>query len=183
MIDLRKLRVKPGEPVLPAWERLLEWAKQFRVISGQGIRLTRTPQGTYVVADIRGSSWGHPFRVSLGSSEATISTGTVEDLVPKIGKIALDAEQAPTLKITGKPNKDGVSWVILGVSADGKTAEIKHANTLERTDELIGVQALAMLRWSGDAPTQSFQIVHHNLGHHYVAATETRGSRHLFWAK
>jgi hypothetical protein len=183
MIDLRKLEVRPGDPVTPAWLRLLEWAKQFRVITSEGIRLTRTPQGTYVVADVRGSSWGHPFKVSLGSGEATISTGTVEDVVPKIGKVALDAETPPTLKITGKPNKDGVSWVVLEVSYDSKTATVKHVNTLERTDELIGVQSLAMLRWSGDAPTQAFQVVHHNLGHHYVEPTGTRGSRHLFWAK
>jgi len=182
-MDLRALEVKPGDPVTPAWKRLLEWAKRFRVIQTNGIRLTVTPQGTYVVADVRGSSWGHPFKVSLGSSEATISTGVVEDVVPEIGKVALDAETPPTLRITGKPNKDGVSWVVLEVSADSKTATVKHTNTLERTDEQIGVQPLAMLRWSGDAPTQTFQIVHHNLGHAFIAATETRGSRHLFWAK
>ncbi|NDD52830.1 hypothetical protein EBZ39_02950 [bacterium] len=191
MIDLLKLKVRPGDPVWPAWERLLNWARQFRPITSPGILLTQTPQGTYVVADVAAASWAHPFKVGLTGDGATITKGQVEGIVPRIGKVALDAETAPVLKIAGKPNADGVSWIALEVKTEGakiaenkpENVQIKHMTTLARTVDETGIQPIALLRWSAGVPSSVFQIVHHNLGHLYIKPTETRGSRHLFWAK
>ena len=72
-MNVRDLYVKKGEPVLPAWNRLLEWTKQFRLFAGRGIRFTRTPNGTFVIADQNTLSWDHPFRVQV-SVATTIPT-------------------------------------------------------------------------------------------------------------
>jgi len=193
MIDLRKLRVRPGELVLPAWNRLLEWAKQFRLYAGHGVRLQRTPQGTYVIADVRQTSWNHPFKVSLAEREVIVAFGTVQDVVPRIGKRPIDEEPAPRLRLTGGPDPDERSWVVVDVKVNGKSGEIdprdkeaaviRHVNNLNRPSTEIGRHALAMLIW--DAGLASVvrvrQITHFNLRHLYQKA-EGRPARHLFWA-
>jgi len=189
IVDLRDLMVKPGDPVMPAWRRLLDWAKQFRLYSSNEIRLTRTPQGTYIVAEPSGVSFIHPFRVSITSSQVIIRPGAVEDIYPRIGGVAIDAKPAPQLQL-GKPNAEGRSWVALEVTTkdgvidpeDKGAVVIRHVSSLARTREEVGIQPLAMLVWSGSTVSEVHQIVHHSLGHYYVRPTEGRGGRHLFFA-
>ena len=189
IVDLRDLMVKPGDPVLPAWRRLLDWAKQFRLYSSNQIRLTRTPQGTYIVAEVSRGSFDHPFRVSVTSGEAFVRPGTVEDIYARIGGVGADKTPAPKLPL-GKPNAEGRSWVVVEVTVkdgvidpeDKGAVVIRHASSLARTREEVGIQPLAMLVWSGSTVSEVHQIVHHSLGHYYVQPAEGRGGRHLFFA-
>ena len=189
IVDLRDLMVKPGDPVMPAWKRLLDWAKQFRLYSSNQIRLTRTPQGTYIVAEVAGAAFDHPFRVAVTSGGVIVRPGTVEDIYPRIGGAGIDKTPAPQLQL-GKPNAEGRSWVALEVTTkdgaidpkDKSAVVIRHASSLARTREEVGIQPLAMLVWSGSTVSEVHQIVHHSLGHYYVKPSEGRGGRHLFYA-
>lgn len=203
MIDLRDLYVRPGEPVMPAWKRLLEWARQFRLFAGRGVRLTRTPNGTYVVADLKSNPWNHPFKVRLANREATIGFGTVEGLVPRIGTKTIDGLDAsgketepPKLQLTGEPNEDLRSWVVVEVKVaaeggeidpgDSEAVTIRHVRELGPEDPTIGRHPLAMLIWASNGTTilRARQITHFHLSHLYVVdrGAEERPGRHLFWA-
>lgn len=203
MIDLRDLYVRPGEPVMPAWQRLLEWAKQFRLFAGRGVRLTRTPNGTYVVADLKANPWNHPFKVRLAEREATVGFGTVEGIVPRIGSKTIDGLDAsgketepPKLPIAGEPNDDLRSWVVVEVKVapdgeeidpeDSEAVTIRHVRELKPDDPRVGRHPLAMLIWASNGTTilRARQITHFNLSHLYVVdrGAEERPGRHLFWA-
>jgi|694.fasta_scaffold04470_2 hypothetical protein len=195
-MSMKDLRVKPGDPVLPAWEKLLKFIERFKIIPSPGIRLTQMSDGTYITAEPPRQSFAHPFRVAvLGGNYATVDLGTVEGIVPfakdaERGGLKLDAPTPPRLRISEKDAKDGVSYVALRVATtmggldpeDSEAAEVIHVGELARRKEEEGLQPLAMLKWRSGTP-EVFQIVHHNLGHYYVVKTEARGSRHLFFAK
>ena len=203
MIDLRELYVRPGEPVLPAWKRLLDWAKQFRLFAGRGVRLSRTPNGTYVVADLKANSWNHPFKVRLTEREAAVGFGTVDGIVPRIDGGTIDGvgedgreTEPPKLPITGEPDDDLRSWVVveMKVAADGdeidpedpEAVTIRHVRELKPNTAEIGRHPLAMLIWEANGTTilRARQITHFNLRHLYVVnrGAEERPGRHLFWA-
>lgn len=206
MIDLRELYVRPGEPVLPAWKRLLEWAKQFRLFAGRGVRLQRTPNGTYVIADLKANPWNHPFKVRLMDREATIGFGTVQDVVPRIEGKRIDGidekgreGDPPKLRLTGEPNAEGRSWIVVEVRVDPKSGEIdpedeeavvvRHVRELRSSTSEIGRHPLAMLIWSTNRSSivRARQITHFHLRHLFVPQQssdpqERRGGRHLFWA-
>ena len=203
MIDLRDLYVRPGEPVMPAWQRLLEWAKQFRLFTGRGVRLLRTPNGTYVVADLRSNPWNHPFKVRLAEREATVGFGTVEGVVPRIGGRTIDGldedgneAEAPRLRLAGEPNEDLRSWVVVEVKVapeggeidpeDAEAVTIRHVRELKPEDAKVGRHPLAMLIWASNRTTilRARQITHFNLSHLHVVdrGAGERPGRHLFWA-
>jgi hypothetical protein len=190
-MNLRDLHVRKGDPVLPAWNKLLEWAKQFRLFAGRGVRLTRTPNGTFIVAEQRGTPWDHPFKVMVSATEATVLLGTLNNVVPVIAGKRLDEESAPMLKLLGGPNRDMRSWICLDVRVDAKTGAIDRENpkaviiTHAREPESLelGRHALAMLIWNPDRATirRAHQITHFNLQHRFIKAQAGKPSRHLFW--
>ena len=206
MIHLRDLYVRPGEPVMPAWKRLLEWSKQFRLFAGRGVRLQRTPNGTYVIADLKANPWNHPFKVRLADREATIGFGTVQDVVPRIEGKRLDGMddkgregEPPTLRLTGEPNDELRSWIVVEVKVDPKSGEIdpeneeavtiRHVRELRSSTPDIGRHPLAVLIWAPNRTTivRARQITHFHLRHLFVAQQgsdpqDTRSGRHLFWA-
>ena len=209
-MNLNDLRVKRGEPIQPAWERLLKWAAGMKLISGRGVRLTVTPNGTLVAADVRSNPWDHPFKVTVSSKVAVIGNGSVNNLVPQINGAGLDGLDSngkdvspPQLKITGGPSKDLRSWICVQAKVDAKTgrmdAKDKNALTIIHTSTLdpksgeggfpdsgqgIGLQPLAMLLWSEDRAgiKRVFQITHHNLQHRFVRSGTSTAGRHFFWA-
>jgi len=196
-MDVRELYVQRGDAILPAWNKLLNWAKQFRVFAGRGIRLTRTPNGTYVVADLQASTWDHPFRVTLGSKELTIGMGTLNNRIPTINGVALDGAQAvPKLKLASGPNAALRSWVCLQVRVDRQSGEINtddenavsivHRNDIENdlpSDGTVGMHALAMLVWNPDRSSvkRLHQVTHFHLQHRRLKGTDQQLARHLFW--
>ena len=66
------------------------------------MRLQRTPNGTYIVADLKSNPWNHPFKVRLADREALIGFGTVNDMVPRIEGRTLDGLDDTA---AGKPNR------------------------------------------------------------------------------
>lgn len=201
-MDVRELYVQRGDAILPAWNKLLNWAKQFRVFAGRGIRLTRTPNGTYVVAEPQASAWDHPFRVTLGGKELTVGIGTLNNRIPTINGVPLDGAQAgkahatPKLKLTSGPNAELRSWVCLQLRVDRQTGEINaddenaviiiHRNDIENSlpsDGSIGLHALAMLVWNSDRSSvrRLHQVTHFNLQHRWLKGTSQQPARHLFW--
>jgi hypothetical protein len=201
-MDVRELYVQRGDAILPAWNKLLNWAKQFRVFAGRGIRLTRTPNGTYIVADLQASTWDHPFRVSLGGKELTIGMGTLNNRIPTINGLPLDGAQAgkaqavPKLKLTSGPNAELRSWVCLQLRVDRQSGEISaddenavsivHKSDIENglpSDGSIGLHALAMLVWNSDRSSvkRLHQVTHFHLQHRWLKGTDPQPARHLFW--
>lgn len=201
-MDVRDLYVRKGDPILPAWKRLLEWARQFRLFAGRGVRLTRTPSGTYIVVDAQAAPWDHPFKVLVSGQETTILPGTVNKLMPTVNGVALDAENAPRLRIAGGPSSELRSWICVQVRVDLKTGAInsddKDALTIVHVTDLdpatseggspddgkgIGLHPLAMLIWNGDKASikRAHQITHFNQQHRFIAAGDGQPSRHLFW--
>ncbi len=201
-MNVRDLYVKKGEPILPAWNRLLEWTKQFRLFAGRGIRFTRTPNGTFVIADQNTLSWDNPFRAQVSDKEAAITLGTINKLVPTLNGVALDASTVPKLKITGGPNTDLRSWICVDVRVDLASGQIntedKDSVTITHVRELdprtseggspddgrgTGRHPLAMLIWSTDKSSirRTHQITHFNQQHRLIVATDSQPSRHLFW--
>ncbi len=196
-MDVRELYVQRGDAILPAWNKLLNWAKQFRVLAGRGIRLTRTPNGTYIVADLQASTWDHPFRVMLSGKEVTVGTGTLNNRIPTINGVPLDGAQAvPKLKLASGPNAELRSWVCLQVRVDLQSGEINtddenamsivHKNNIENglpSDGIIGLHALAMLVWNPDRSSvkRLHQVTHFHLQHRWLKGTNQQPARHLFW--
>ena len=196
-MDVRELYVQRGDAILPAWNKLLNWAKQFRVLAGRGIRLTRTPNGTYIVADLQASTWDHPFRVMLSGKEVTVGMGTLNNRIPTINGVALDGAQAvPKLKLASGPNAELRSWVCLQVRVDLQSGEINtddenamsivHKTDIENglpSDGIIGLHALAMLVWNPDRSSvkRLHQVTHFHLQHRWLKGTNQQPARHLFW--
>ena len=196
-MDVRELYVQRGDAILPAWNKLLNWAKQFRVLAGRGIRLTRTPNGTYIVADLQASTWDHPFRVMLSGKEVTVGTGTLNNRIPTINGVPLDGAQAvPKLKLASGPNAELRSWVCLQVRVDLQSGEINtddenamsivHKTDIENglpSDGIIGLHALAMLVWNPDRSSvkRLHQVTHFHLQHRWLKGTNQQPARHLFW--
>lgn len=190
-MNLRDLHVRKGDPVLPAWNNLLDWAKQFRLFAGRGVRLTRTPNGTFIVAEQQSTPWDHPFKVTVSATEATVLLGTLNNQVPMISGKRLDEEVAPQLKLAGGPNRDRRSWVCLDLRVDVKTGAIDpddpksvvltHAREPESSE--FGRHPLAMILWDVDRSTirRVHQITHFNLQHRFIKAQAGKPSRHLFW--
>ena len=210
-MNLNDLQVRPGDAIVPAWNRLLKWAKQFTLHSGANVRLNRTPNGTTVVADLRSNQWVPRFRVRVSDMSVVVGEGTVNNLVPRINGVGLDGLDsagkefpAPGLKITSGPNEDFRSWVCVQVKVDiasgrmnpddKESLTIIHTSTLDPRSadggfpdngEGIGLQPLAMLVWAeGVSVKRVFQITHHNLQHRFVRSGTGRGTagRHFFWA-
>lgn len=196
-MNLNDLRVRRGDPIQPAWQRLLKWAAGTKLIAGRGVRLSVTPQGTLVTADVRNRPWDHPWKVAVSDKTASIRPGLLNNLMPTIKGVALDGKDAkapPTLKIAGGPDEELRSWVMLQVTmdADGRIPpKAKDAITLIHVNQLepelpvtTGLQPLALLQWDESGSVKSvFQIAHHNLNHRFLPGIASRGpGRHFFWA-
>lgn len=199
-MNARELEVKKGDPILPAWRKLQEWARSLKLIEGPGVRFRRTPSGTYVSAEIRRSSWLHPFLVNtIGDTAATVRAGTVNNLVPRIrGKRIDNLDEAgeetepPEVKLTG-PGDELRSYIALVVLPDLKNGEldasdpeavvIMHLERLSDVAKGLGIQPLALVQWTPEGAVRGvFQIVHHNLRFQHVPETTKTLSRSFFWA-
>ena len=186
-MDTHTLHVQAGEEITPAWKRLEAWVRSTRVISSPGLRVHRTTQGTHVYADTEGTSWAHPFRVSIGGLSATVDMGTINNRVPIIEGEPLDGKGAnnkavtvPPLKLTGKA--DGKSWIAVRVPVDDDGKEIEdEPPIIEQVETLEGAHPLAVLYWDAGQVSKSHQITHFNLQHQFLKATATNPARHLFW--
>lgn len=125
----RELKVRKGEKVRNAWERLVRWVDSLEIVPDDGIDVRVTPHGTIVrVRDH--DTFRHPFRVLVSGTSARVTPGTVNDLVPVITENATKrridnrdkdgnrevGKDYPALKLDlNKASKDGRIYVSLKV--------------------------------------------------------------------
>lgn len=77
------LKVRKGEKVRDAWERLVRWVESLKIVPDDGIDVRVTRHGTIVrVRDQQ--TFRHPFKVMVSGSTVRVSPGTVNDLIPVI---------------------------------------------------------------------------------------------------
>ncbi len=77
------LKVRKGEKVRDAWERLVRWVESLKIVPDDGIDVRVTRHGTIVrVRDQQ--TFRHPFKVKVSGTSVLVSPGTVNDLIPVI---------------------------------------------------------------------------------------------------
>jgi len=205
-----KVRAKPGQRVLPAWEALIAFIEKTGIIrESPELRVKVTSNGTHVWAPSQYQAWQHPFRVTVSGTSAAVQEGEVNGVAPGIAGVrvsGVDSEGrgvvVPPLPIEA-PASGRESFVALRLALsdlssiqvidDPERVSIVHRTTLSRDtgggvieDRGVAYQPLAKLVWNRSSGTveRVFQIVHHNLGHRYVAGDSSAGTtaRHFFWA-
>jgi len=150
-----ELKVRKGEKVRDAWERLVRWVETLKIIPDDGIEVRVTRHGTIVrVRD--NDTFRHPFRVKVSGTTARVSPGTVNDLVPVItengGKRRIDNRDKdgvrvkdrdwPALKLDAKKaSKDGRIYISLKVkqSVSGGISGVKENKAGEQVSENVEI--------------------------------------------
>jgi hypothetical protein len=207
MIDLTDILIAPGDPVQPAWEKLIKWAERFQPHAGsRDVRINMMPSGTSVTASFSVPSYAGNFFVRLIGNQVTVGEGTLSEagggsFVPYIGSNRADGITAdgktgtpPKFQITGSPPADLQSWIVLQATVEQSTGmlnaknpqavQIAHVNDLTPPkNNLIGQQEIAMIRWSDEQTiAEVFQIVRSNLKHQFVATAKGGNvGRHFFY--
>lgn len=189
--------VRPGDPILPAFQELVSYERAGHVMTGHRVRRRQHADGTSLSVDAPAPLWLHPWKVLLTGQEATVRPGTVNGVVPFIGTVRLDAATPPRLKITGSPGKGLRSWIHLRVLVDEggaidpenpAAAVIVHSDqdmpTLQALAEpRTGWQALALIVWQTRTVIgRVYPAAHHNLGFAWKEAEGPRPGQALFWA-
>ena len=151
----RELKVRKGEKVRDAWERLVRWVESLKIVPDKDIDVRVTPHGT-IVRVRHDRLYRHPFRVMVGGQEAIITAGTVNGIVPVVSesgsKRRIDnrdkdgaretEKEAPRLKLDlGKASKDGRIFISLRVkpSASGGISGVMENKSGEDTSEDIEI--------------------------------------------
>ncbi len=187
------LFVRPGERITAAlWNKLVAAGRACRLISGDGIRLRQTPDGTLVSCSTW-KPWNHPFKVTLSGTSATINRGLVNTIEPKIKDVPIGGDEAngkPQPKIEFKEpklDKDGRGWIAVEVICDKEkqwavaSATVVQVGELKTDDPTKGLHPIAMLRRSKTGDLSLFQIEFFNLQHKAAVPTNGNAARHFFW--
>ena len=204
--------VKRGQPITaPLWNQLCAAVRACRIISGNGVRLRETPDGTIITFDGGGADFTHPFQVSLvGKEAATIRQGTVNRIdakikgVPLAGSGAGRAEPPPVLRF-GKPrlDQDGRGFICVEVTCREKDWSVEEIEVVQVADPntpdgepgespggsggavaLPGRRArhpLAMLRERKDGRLDLFQITFFDLQHRPALAPDRKNAARHFF--
>ena len=177
-----ELIVKRGDPIRPAWERLIEWIRGLKVITGPNIRLNVTPQGVIATVDRVTSPYGHPWKVSAGEV-ITIQPGTVRNLPAEMyssdkQQVRLDGlydsgrpadNPNPTLDIDfSKHDDEGKFYVAVTIDLDEGEwdQDDSWAVYVDQFDHIPqNGHALACVHLNEDRTSveEVFQIAYHNL--------------------
>ena len=183
------LFVRPGQRLTAVlWNSLAAACRQARIISGDGIRVRQTPDGTLISCSIW-QPWNHPFKVSLSGTSATIGRGLVDGIEPTIKDVPIGGEEGksqPKLEFKSpKFDKDGRGWIAVEVTCDKEkwtvtSATIVQVGELKTDDPLKGLHPIAMLRRTADS-ISLFQITFFNLQHRADVRDGGKASRHFFW--
>lgn len=192
--------VQPGEPILPAWQKLKTAVHGSQVHGSRLLRRRQMPSGTALTVDARGQTWPHPFKCSLAGQAVAVRAGRVAGIVPRINGIDLEgydeagelAGTPPTVPLLGGPDDRLRSYICIELAVDettGQVAEddpdaltVTHRASFESDDPLRGLMPLAEIVWRDEkTPERIFQIVLHNLQHLFVPAAPGRAAKHFFY--
>ena len=194
------MKAKPGEPILAEhWNALLDWLRATQVLGGANVRVSRTPNGTWVTAQPGAIPVAGAFDVRLGSEEsgqvATIARGLVEGIEPTIKgvKISGDANTpdlpAPTLALPTPDSAEGYIYLACEIGKESwriTKVEPVFLAAPPAPKEWMAYKLLAILRSEGDSPpawTRAHQAVHFDLGHYPYGRKPSGKARHLFFAR
>ena len=182
---ISELKVRKGEPVREAWERLVRWVESLKIVPSDEIEIRTTPHGTIV--RVRDSHFfRHPFRVAASGDEVRISSGLINDEVPvmrdKSGLRKIDNRDAkgkrderpePVLKLDlKKATPDGRIYISVKVerppedkTKKGLPPEIVQTEEAKGPKDGLGYYPLALIYLTEDRKgvEQVFQVAHHNL--------------------
>jgi hypothetical protein len=197
------------DPILPKWRALLKFIKNTGIVTGPGVKVTQTPNGTLVDAERSFRPWSHPFKVSTDGTTATIRAGLVNGVSPYLNGVRINGIdddgneiEVPPLEITHDGTLITYIAIVLNLPAGNETMaisdspeaiRIEHVTSLPEnfaeggtvSDQTRGVYPIAALYWNGKNDfNKRLQIVHHNLGHRFIRASPKEGivGRHFFWA-
>ena len=184
------LFVRPGQRLTATlWNSLAAACRQARIISGDGIRLRQTPDGT-LISSSTWKPWNHPFKVSLSGTSATIECGLIDGIEPTIKDVRISGEEGkaqPKLEFKSpKFDKDGRGWIAVEVTCEKEkwnvaSTTMVQVGDLKSDDPLKAVYPIAMLRRTADS-ISLFQITFFNLQHRAEAKEGGAAARHFFWA-
>jgi hypothetical protein len=187
------LFVRPGERITAAlWNKLVAVARSCRIISGDGIRLRQTPDGTLISCS-SWTPWNHPFKVSFSGTSATIGRGLVNGIEPKIDDVPIGGDEAagkaqPKLEFKEpKFGKDGRGWIAIEVMCDKEkqwavaSATVVQVGELKSDDATKARHPIAMLRKTNAGSLIQFQIEFFNLQHKADVQDSGESARHFFW--
>ena len=149
------LKVRKGEKVRDAWERLVRWVESLKIVPDDGIDVRVTRHGTIVrVRDHQ--LFRHPFRVMVSGSSVRVAPGTVNDLIPVITengtKRRIDNRDKDGNRETGKDypalrldpkkaSKDGRIYISLKVkqSVRGGVSGVEENKAGEQVSENVEI--------------------------------------------
>lgn len=203
--DLTQLKLKAGDPFSASWwDRATTFLESLLAnldsMVGPGLVKDESGSGFFLRAETSAASFAGSFAVSLSGDEATIGTGTVENITPWIGSKKIDdADDQPKLKLSDGPNDDLRSWACIRVAIDPEAEKLTidpedeeslviiHANDLEEAAKQEEGQAsvilpIAMFIWSDKSTTSAVhQIVYFNQ-RLSIAKDATTGSLRIYFS-
>lgn len=190
-MDSWKIRVREGEEVRKAWDRLVDWVESLKIVTTDDVLVRETPNGISVKV-VDSVTFSHPFLAMASFTLATISPGTVNNLVPVMkdsesrdlrrldgrdDKGVINDKGPPRMEIDPKKcSKDGRVFLCVRVKAlvavAGKKPELTNKDVeIVQTDSPSGPKdgngyypiAIIHLSQDRDAVSEVFQVTHHNL--------------------
>ena len=201
-MNIQDIKVRKGEKIQPAWERLVRWVDSLKVVPDDGVMVRETPKGTIIKVRRKRQTYRHPFMAGASKDGATVRAGTVNGQTPYILDIAtknwrridnrdddgkkFDVEKpTPTMKLDLKNQEGGKFYISLrvkpndaGTIKDPKTdLRIVQSPTADGLKDGAGYYPLALfyLNAARTDVEESFQIVHHNMRYLYQARKSTEG--------
>jgi len=173
-------QAEKGKSVRQAWDALVKWARGTAILSGPGVRISRSAGGTTVSFHAPRQSFRGAFRVNVSGGKATVGVGTINGAEPTINGVKIGGEKGkPIPSIILRPAKyddEGRSWIcaVVKVTAAGKIdAAARDAITIVQTDHPTKaledgrpVAPLAMLRRADPKGTdfgELYQVAFFNL--------------------
>jgi hypothetical protein len=129
--------VKVGETILAVtWNAMVKAVQRLRLISGPGVRLTETTQGTVISFDSKNAIFLHPFRCTMTDTEVRIRPGTVNTIRTQIGDKFLDDQEPPALELEDELvlDGDGKGWIALLVTLSKKDWAVEKVEVVQVAD-------------------------------------------------
>jgi hypothetical protein len=188
-MNTQNIKVKKGEKIQPAWERLVRWVDKLKVVPGEGFMVRETPNGTIITVVEKNQSFKHPFKVSASDLNISVGAGTVDSQSPYL----FDHEEKKWLPImnigTGSNRKKPIMridpnqvngqefFICIRVKTDEFGLVIKPEEDLRiiqsASESGLGDEAsyypiaLFQMNESKTLITEFFQITHNNIRYLY----------------